>query len=133
MREGSGQRGEGEEKGERRKFGGEGGDDGGGGRALLHTPTPQQGFQVEVQEQEPKMEAVILAGKQTSLETQWSQGTPEKAAMDRLRVQYGTLEERWRRVSREAEEWGELLENVHPEMEKFQVRNIISVRIYVFT
>ena len=41
--------------------------------------------------------------------------------MDNLWVQYGTLEERWRVVSREVEEWGELLENVHPEMEKFQV------------
>jgi len=48
-------------------------------------------------------------------------GGAEKAARDNLRVQYGTLEERWRVVSREAEEWGELLENVHPEMEKFQV------------
>ena len=55
------------------------------------------------------------------METQWSQGTSEKAAMDNLWVQYGTLEERWRVVSREVEEWGELLENVHPEMEKFQV------------
>ena len=45
------------------------------------------------------MEAVILVGKQTALETQWPQGIPEKTAMDNLQVQYSTLEERWRVLS----------------------------------
>ena len=46
---------------------------------------------------------------------------PREGCHGQPRVQYGTLEERWRVVSRKAEEWGELMENVHPEMEKFQV------------
>ena len=68
------------------------------------------------------MEAVILAGKQVAMETQWPPDTPERAAMDSLRAQYGALEERWKVLSREAEEWGQLVEKVLPEMEKFQVR-----------
>ena len=67
------------------------------------------------------MEAVILAGKQVAMETQWPPDTPERAAMDSLRAQYGALEERWKVLSREAEEWEQLLEKVLPEMEKFQV------------
>ena len=70
------------------------------------------------------MEAVILAGKQVAMETQWPPDTPERAAMDSLRAQYSALEERWKVLSQEAEEWGQLLEKVLPEMEKFQVHTI---------
>ena len=65
-----------------------------------------------------------MAGKQVAMETQWPPDTPERAAMDSLRAQYGALEERWKVLSREAEEWGQLLEKVLPEMEKFQVHTI---------
>ena len=65
-----------------------------------------------------------MAGKQVAMETQWPPDTPERAAMDSLRAQYGALEERWKVLSQEADEWGQLLEKVLPEMEKFQVHTI---------
>ena len=67
------------------------------------------------------MEAVIQAGRTGLLEIQWPIGTPERSRMDSLRKEFLAVEERWRKVGEEAEEWGKSLEAVHPEMEEFQV------------
>ena len=68
-------------------------------------------------EQRSKVDAVIKSGRQVAMETHWPQGTGES-----LRSQYGGLEERWRKLWSEGEQWGQLLQSVHPELEKFQVR-----------
>ena len=67
-------------------------------------------------EQRSKVDAVIKSGRQVAMETHWPQGTGES-----LRSQYGGLEERWRKLWSEGEQWGQLLQSVHPELEKFQV------------
>ena len=43
--------------------------------------------------------------------------------MDSLRSEFLAVEKRWMRVNGESEEWGKLLESIHPEMETFQVTN----------
>ena len=50
------------------------------------------------------------------METHWPQGTGEN-----LRVQYSGLDERWKKLWTEGEQWGQLLHSIHPELEKFQV------------
>ena len=41
--------------------------------------------------------------------------------MDSLRSEFSAVERRWSKVRMESEEWGKLLESLHPEMEAFQV------------
>ena len=67
-------------------------------------------------EQRSKVDAVLKSGRQVAMETHWPQGTGES-----LRSQYSGLEERWRKLWSEGEQWGQLLQTVHPELEKFQV------------
>ena len=62
------------------------------------------------------MESVIGSGRQMTMERHWPQETAES-----LRSGYGGVENRWKWVWSEAEDWGKLLEIVLPEMEKFQV------------
>ena len=78
-----------------------------------------QGFWKEAQEQKPKMETVISAGKQVALELPWSGGV---SVGEGLRAQCSAIEERWGRVWQATEQWGETLDKIHPEMEQFQVR-----------
>ena len=80
-------------------------------------PLVFQGFWLEVTEQKSKVEAVIKSGRQVAMETQWPQGTGES-----LRSQFSGLEERWKKLWAEGEQWGKLLQSVHPELEKFQVQ-----------
>ena len=77
-----------------------------------------QGFWHEVVEQQSKIEALIASGKQTAMETHWPHGTAES-----VRQQFSSLEERWKKLWSEGEEWGQLLEMIYPEMERFQVLN----------
>ena len=76
-----------------------------------------QGFWLEMTEQRSKVDAVLKSGRQVAMETHWPQGTGES-----LRSQYGGLEERWKKLWSEGEQWGQLLQTVHPELEKFQVQ-----------
>ena len=62
------------------------------------------------------MESVITSGRQMTTERHWPQETAEG-----LRSGYSGVENRWKWVWSEAEDWGKLLEIVLPEMEKFQV------------
>ena len=41
--------------------------------------------------------------------------------MDSLRGEFAVVERRWSKIKTESEEWGKLLESIHPEMETFQV------------
>ena len=41
--------------------------------------------------------------------------------MDSLRSEFSAVEMRWSKIKTELEEWGRLLESLHPEMETFQV------------
>ena len=41
--------------------------------------------------------------------------------MDSLRGEFTAVERRWKKVKTESEEWGRVLELLHPEMETFQV------------
>ena len=46
---------------------------------------------------------------------------PERSRMDSLRSEFLAVEKRWSKVRAESEEWGRILESLHPEMETFQV------------
>ena len=67
-------------------------------------------------EQQPKVKAVIASGSRLANDTHWKQGAGEN-----LQEQFRGVASRWERVWCEGEEWGRLLEGVHPEMEAFQV------------
>ena len=79
-------------------------------------------------EQRSKVDAVIKSGRQVAMETHWPQGTGES-----LRSQYGGLEERWRKLWSEGEQWGQLLQSVHPELEKFQVWYFTALHYNYYT
>ena len=81
----------------------------------------QQTFWKELVEQQPKIESVIALGNRLANESHWPQGTGEE-----LRSQFAGVDGRWRKISTEGEEWGKLLESVHPEMEVFQVREDLT-------
>ncbi|CAI8007197.1 Dystrophin, partial [Geodia barretti] len=87
----------------------------------IHTQfIAHQTFSQEVEEQMPKMEAVIQAGRSSLLDVHWPLGTPERSRMDSLRSEFLAVEKRWSKVRAESEEWGRILESLHPEMETFQ-------------
>ena len=67
------------------------------------------------------MESVITSGRQVSMERHWPQETA-----DSVRLGYSGVESRWKWVWSEAAEWGQLLEIVLPEVERFQVRGIVN-------
>ena len=75
-----------------------------------------QAFWQEVLEQKPKVEAVIALGRTVLAELHAPQST-----LEGLRAQYSTVGERWKGVWSGAEQWGRLLDVVHPEMKQFQV------------
>jgi hypothetical protein len=93
----------------------------GGDYYQIHTQfLAHQTFAREVEEEAPKMEAVVQAGRSSLLDIQWPLGTPERSRMDSLRGEFSAVERRWGRVRAESAEWGRLLESLHPEMETFQ-------------
>ena len=63
------------------------------------------------------MDRVISTGRIMMMERQWPQETSES-----LKTGCSGVENRWKWVWSEAEDWGRLLEAVLPEMDKFQVR-----------
>ncbi len=63
------------------------------------------------------MECVIALGRHVIMEKHWPQETA-----DSMRSGYNGVQDRWRWVWSEAEEWKRILEVLLPEMEKFQVR-----------
>jgi len=66
------------------------------------------------------METVITSGRHMMMERHWPKETAEG-----LKAGCSGVENRWKWVWSEAEEWGKLLDEVLPEMEKFQVRLLI--------
>ena len=76
-----------------------------------------QEFLAEVKDQQKRMGTVITSGRHMMMERHWPKETAEG-----LKAGCSGVENRWKWVCSEAEEWGKLLETVLPEMEKFQVR-----------
>ena len=74
-----------------------------------------QMFWLDVTAQMTRMKTVVVSGCHM-MEQHWPQGTSEG-----LKSRCSGVENRWKWVLSEAEDWGKLLEDVLPEMTKFKV------------
>ena len=80
-----------------------------------------QAFWQEVQEQVPKMELIIVAGKRLVDDMDWMQDEREHHVMQQITQQYLCVERRWKQLLSRGQEWGGLLDNLYPEMKQCQV------------
>jgi len=80
-----------------------------------------QAFWQEVEEQVPKMELIIVAGKRLVDDLDWMQDEREHDVMQQITQQYLCVEQRWKQLLNRGQEWGGLLDNLYPEMKQCQV------------
>ena len=89
---------------------------------LITVFTNMQAFWQEVEEQVPKIELIIVAGKRLVNDVDWmGEDEQEHHVMQQITQQYLCVERRWQQLLSQCQDWGGLLDNLYPEMKQCQV------------